>query len=180
MLKPVVLFCSQCGASVEHAVPPGDNRLRDICNHCGKIHYQNPRIVVGTLPVYRNKILLCKRAIEPRKGYWTLPGGFMELDETLEQAATRETMEEAMADVQLQSLYTVFNVLSAGQVSIFFLATMDAPEFFPGEESEEVHLFSEESIPWSELAFSTITETLKYFFEDRKSGDYPLHMDTAL
>ena len=178
MLKPVIRFCSSCGASVSQQVPAGDNRMRDVCDSCGKIHYQNPRMVTGTLPVYQGKVLLCKRAIEPRKGYWTLPGGFMELDETLEQGALRETLEEAGAEVRLQSLFTLFNVLAVGQVSVFFLSELPEPVFAAGEESLDVGLFSEEDIPWQDLAFDTIEITLKYYFRDRRKGVFPLHMKT--
>ena len=180
MLKPVIRFCSHCGASVSQQVPAGDNRVRDICDSCGHIHYQNPRMVTGTLPVYQNKVLLCKRAIEPRKGFWTLPGGFMELNETLEQGALRETLEETRAEVRLQSLYTLFNVLAVGQVSVFFLAELPAPVFSAGEESLEVRLFSEDEIPWQDLAFDTIRITLKHYFQDRKQKIFPLHMETLL
>ena len=178
MHKPVIRFCNHCGASVSQQIPAGDNRPRDVCDSCGKIHYQNPRMVTGTLPVYQDKILLCKRAIEPRKGFWTLPGGFMELDETLEQGALRETVEEAGAEVHIQSLYTLFNVLAVGQVSVFFLSELPEPVFFAGEESLEVGLFSEDEIPWKELAFDTIEITLKYYFRDRKQNIFPLHIET--
>ena len=178
MLKPVMRFCSSCGASVSQQIPAGDNRLRDVCDSCGKIHYQNPRMVAGTLPVYQEKVLLCKRAINPRKGFWTLPGGFVELDETLEQGALRETVEEAGAEVRLQSLYTLFNVLAVGQVSVFFLSELSAPVFSAGEESLEVQLFSEDEIPWQELAFDTIAITLEHYFRDRRQGHFPLHMES--
>ena len=178
MVKPVVNFCSQCGASVVQKIPQGDNRPRDVCDRCGFIHYQNPRVVTGCLPVYGDRVLLCKRAIEPRKGFWTLPGGFMELGETIEEGAVRETWEEAQALVEVQSLYTLFNVLPVGQVSVFFLARLTQPEFAPGIESEEVALFSEAEIPWQELAFSTIAKTLRYYFSDRKHHIFPLHSDT--
>lgn len=163
-------YCSHCGSKVSLKIPEGDNRLRSVCDSCGMIHYQNPLMVAGCLPVHNNQVLLCKRAIEPRKGYWTLPGGFMELGETLEQAAARETQEEAGAQVKVKELYTLFNILHVGQVSVFFLADLPSPEYSAGDESEEVELFSEEDIPWDDLAFPTITKTLKYFFEDRKSG----------
>ena len=175
---PVIRFCSQCGASVAQKIPPGDNRLRAVCGQCGFINYQNPRIVTGCLPVYKDQVLLCKRGIEPRKGYWTLPGGFMELGETIEEGAARETVEEALADVEIQSLYTLFNVLPVGQVSVFYLARLNQPEFGAGPESEEVALFREQDIPWDELAFSTIAKTLRHYFEDRKQNIFPLHSDT--
>ena len=167
-----VKYCSHCGARVRQEVPAGDNRLRDICHECGTIHYQNPRVVAGCLPVYDNKVLLCRRAIEPRKGLWTLPGGFLELGETIEQGAIRETMEEAGAEVTATQLYTVFNVLHVGQLSLFFLAEMNAPVFSAGEESLDVQLFAEEHIPWDELAFTTIRITLEYYFADRREGQF--------
>ncbi|WP_252180491.1 NUDIX hydrolase [Endozoicomonas sp. 4G] len=173
-------FCSDCGAKVSKKIPSGDNRLRDVCDSCGKIHYQNPLIVAGCLPVFEGKVLLCKRSIEPRSGYWTLPGGFMELGETLEQAALRETMEEAGAEVTLQSLYTLFNIVHVGQLSVFFLAHLDKPEFSAGEESEAVALFSEEEIPWEQLAFNTVSRTLRHFFSDRQKGDFPQRMEDII
>ena len=167
-----VNYCSHCGAEVRQEIPAGDNRLRDVCTECGMIHYQNPRVVAGCLPVYDNKILLCRRAIEPRKGLWTLPGGFLELGETIEQGAVRETFEEAGADVRVTQLYTLFNVLHVGQLSLFFLAEMDSPVFSVGEESLDVQLFEEQDIPWDELAFTTIRLTLEYFFSDRGQGEF--------
>lgn len=177
MIKTVARFCSYCGARVTQSVPEGDTRLRDVCVGCGAIHYQNPRVVTGCLPVYNDKVLLCKRAIEPRKGFWTLPGGFMELGETIAEGAVRETWEEACAKVQVRSLYTVFNVIEADQVSVFFLADLPTPAFAAGTESEEVALFAEKDIPWEDLAFSTITRTLQYYFSDRQQGVFPLHME---
>ena len=179
MIKKATNFCSYCGAKISQLVPEGDNRLRDVCLQCGEVHYQNPRIVTGCLPVYDDKVLLCKRAIEPRKGYWTLPGGFMELNETMEEGAVRETSEEACAQVEVRSLYTVFDVLHAEQVSVFFLADLTMPKFSPGIESEEVKLFSKDEIPWDELAFSTITRTLEHYFQDRKTEVFPLHIEKA-
>ncbi|MGI9277644.1 MAG: NUDIX hydrolase [Endozoicomonas sp.] len=170
-------YCSHCGARVSQKIPAGDNRLRDVCEGCGQVHYQNPLIVAGCLPVFGDRVLLCKRAIEPRKGYWTLPGGFMELGETLEQAALRETLEEAGAEVNVDTLYTVFNVLHVGQVSLFFLSHLDQPVFAAGEESEVVELFREEDIPWDQLAFQTIKRTLKHYFADRKQGVFPQRIE---
>lgn len=172
-----VRFCSYCGHSTAKKIPAGDNRPRDVCSHCQTVHYQNPRVVTGCLPVYQDKVLLCRRGIEPRKGYWTLPGGFMELGESIEQGAVRETFEEACARVSVDSLYVLYNVLHVGQLSAFFLATLDQPEFAAGEESEEVALFAEEDIPWDQLAFSTIVRTLRYYFSDRQKGVYPLRIE---
>lgn len=168
-------YCSHCGARVRQEIPAGDNRLRDVCTDCGMIHYQNPRIVTGCVPVYKDCVLLCRRAIEPRRGLWTLPGGFLELGETIEQGAVRETMEEAGASVTPDMLYTVFNVLHVGQLSLFFLADMDSPVFAAGEESLEVQLFDEQDVPWEELAFTTIRITLEHFFADRRKGTFVQH-----
>ena len=155
--------------------PEGDNRERSCCNNCGAIHYVNPTLVVGTIPVYQNKVLLCKRAIEPRYGFWTLPAGFMELKETTHEGALRETQEEAGASVELGPLFSMFDVLQADQVHLFFLAEMKHMEFSAGIESLDVRLFSEDEIPWDELAFKTVSKTLQLFFSDRKSGQYTLH-----
>lgn len=170
-------YCSNCGHETQKKVPEGDHRLRDVCDHCQTIHYQNPRVVTGCLPIYQDKVLLCRRAIEPRKGFWTLPGGFMELGETIEEGAARETREEACADVTIESLYMLFNVVHVGQLSAFFLARLDSPEYAPGEESLEVALFSEDDIPWDELAFSTIGRTLRHYFADRQEGVFPMRLE---
>lgn len=167
-------FCSQCGQPVTQRIPDGDNRPRFVCDNCDTIHYQNPNIVAGCLPVYGDKILLCKRAIEPRYGLWTLPAGYMENNETVEQAALRESQEEANANVELQQLYTVFSLPHANQVYMMFRARLLDENFSAGIESLEVELFDESEIPWDQLAFSTIDYTLKYFFEDRKRGEFSL------
>lgn len=171
-------YCSQCGASVSHVVPAGDNRKRHVCDACGTIHYTNPRIIAGTLPVYGDKVLLCRRAIEPRKGLWTLPAGFMENGETVFQAAARETAEEAEAEVNLQGLYTLFNLPHINQVYMFFRAELIDGRYGIGEESLEVELFSEENIPWEELAFLSIHRTLSLYFEDRQRGEFPVRMES--
>ncbi|HVL02400.1 MAG TPA: NUDIX hydrolase [Dongiaceae bacterium] len=170
-------YCSQCGNPVSLKVPPGDNRERHVCDHCGTIHYQNPRIIAGTLPFYGDKVLLCRRAIEPRLGYWTLPAGFMENGETTSQAAARETFEEADAEVDLKGLYTLFNLPHISQVHLFFLADVIDGRHGPGTESLESRMFEEHEIPWNDLAFPTVGRTLKYYFEDRRTGDYPLRVE---
>ncbi|MFG6666308.1 NUDIX hydrolase [Halomonas sp. HNIBRBA4712] len=170
-------FCSQCGEKVRFAIPEGDDRPRYLCESCGAIHYQNPRIVAGTLPVRGDRVLLCKRAISPRKGYWTLPAGYMENAETTREASARETREEAKAEVELGSLYTLIDLPHINQVYMIFLAELKS-DYAAGEESLEVALFAEEEIPWQELAFPTIERTLAHFFEDRKQGHFPLHMST--
>lgn len=169
-------YCSSCGKPVEKRIPEGDNRPRYVCGACGVIHYSNPKIVAGTIPVWDHQILLCRRAIEPRRGYWTLPAGFMENAETIPEAAQRETWEEAVAKVTLEGLYTVINLPHIDQVHMFFRATMESPEFAAGEESLETRLFREEDIPWGELAFPTVTRTLEQFFEDRLKSRFPVHV----
>ncbi|NJM32041.1 MAG: NUDIX hydrolase [Limnobacter sp.] len=168
-------YCSNCGSEVEYKIPATDNRERACCPACNTVHYVNPKIVVGTIPVWQDKILLCKRAIEPRHGYWTLPAGFMELHETTHAGALRETWEEAQARVELGPLFTCLDVLRAEQVHLFYRATLLEPTFGAGPESLEVGLFGEAEIPWDELAFKTVSTTLTRFFEDRQAGFYGLH-----
>jgi ADP-ribose pyrophosphatase YjhB (NUDIX family) len=177
-------YCSECAAAVTLAIPAGDNRPRHVCTSCGTIHYQNPKMVLGSIPVWERdgelKILLCKRAIEPRHGYWTLPAGFMENGETTAAAAIRETEEEAGAHIALGKLFSLLNVVHVQQVHMFYLATLLDLDFAPGEESLDVQLFSEAEIPWDDLAFPTIRATLELFFADRArmrehGGDYGFH-----
>lgn len=167
-------FCSQCASPVTQRIPEGDNRLRYVCECCGTIHYQNPNIVAGCLPVWGEQVLLCRRAIEPRLGFWTLPAGFMENGETLEQAACRETVEEACARVSALQLYTLFDLPHINQVHVFFRAQLADLDFAVGAESLEVQLFEQSTIPWSELAFPTVERTLKCFFADRTQQRYPV------
>jgi ADP-ribose pyrophosphatase YjhB (NUDIX family) len=167
-------FCSQCGNPLSQQIPAGDNRLRFVCPQCQTIHYQNPRIIAGCLPIWGEQVLLCRRAIEPRRGYWTLPAGFMENGETLEQAAARETLEEACARVQGLSLYTLFDLPHINQVYMLFRAELVDLNFAAGAESLEVQLFSEQDIPWSELAFPTIGRTLECYFADRGQQLFPV------
>ena len=170
-----IQHCRTCGSPVQYGVPQDDNRERACCPACGTIHYENPLPVVGTLPVWGSQVLLCRRNIEPRFGLWTLPGGFLELGETTEQGAIRETTEEAGAEVELQGLFTLINVVRVGQVHFYDRARLLAPTFDPGPETIEAKLFEEEDIPWDELAFETVRTTLQRFFEDRRSGQYSLH-----
>ncbi|MFG6415723.1 NUDIX hydrolase [Roseateles sp. DC23W] len=170
--------CPNCGTEVELRVPADDSRERAVCPACHAIHYQNPLNVVGTLPVWEadGRVLLCRRAIEPRRGLWTLPAGFMELGETTAEGALRETHEEAGADIEMGGLYTVLNVMRVGQVHLFYRATLRSPDFNPGPESLEAQLFAEQEIPWDEIAFKTTRETLLRFFDDRRAGrGYGLH-----
>lgn len=167
-------FCSQCGSTVSWAIPADDNRERYICDNpqCGYIHYQNPRIITGCLPVHQDKILLCRRAIEPRYGLWTLPAGFLENGETTEQGAIRESWEEAQANLEAEELYTVFDLPHINQVYFFYKAKLTDTGYGPGPESLEVELFTEDTIPWNELAFPVIEEILRYYFEDVKANQF--------
>lgn len=175
LLARGIRHCKACGAPTAYRVPSDDSRERAVCAECGTVHYENPLIVVGTLPVWGEQVLLCRRAIEPRRGYWTLPAGFMELGETTEQGALRETLEEAGARVQLQGLFSVLNVVRVGQLHLFYRASLLDADFCAGAESLEVALFAESAIPWEELAFRTVRETLQHYFEDRRAGRYGVH-----
>lgn len=170
-------FCSACGTSkLEHRIPDGDTLPRFVCGECGTIHYQNPKIVVGCLPEWEGGVLLCKRAIEPRHGLWTLPAGFLENGETLMDGALRETLEEAHARVELGALYTVISLPQINQVYMMFRSRLLDLGFGPGAESLEVRLFDESEIPWESLAFRTITRTLRNYFLDRRQGAFTLHV----
>jgi ADP-ribose pyrophosphatase YjhB (NUDIX family) len=174
-----VNFCSHCGAgALEFRIPEGDTLPRFVCARCGTIHYENPKVVVGCLPVWEDKVLLCRRAIEPRLGLWTLPAGFLENHESLEAGAMRETLEEASARVVLQPLYMAISILHVSQVYVMFRARLADLEFGPGTESLEVRLFAEDEIPWEALAFRTIARTLRNFFLDRRDGAWPLHVSS--
>ncbi|MEW6705329.1 MAG: NUDIX hydrolase [Pseudomonadota bacterium] len=170
-----IKHCRACGGAVRYQVPADDNRERAVCSDCGTIHYENPLNVVGTVPVWHDQVLLCKRNIEPRRGLWTLPAGFMELGESTAQGALRETIEEAGADVEMGELFTLLNVVRVGQVHLFYLARLRSPEFAPGPETMEARLFREDEIPWEEIAFRTSRETLLRYFEDRKRGRFGVH-----
>jgi len=163
-------YCPSCGSSIALLVPADDTRLRHVCSQCKEVHYRNPRNVVGTIPIWENQVLLCRRAIEPRHGYWTLPAGFLEIGESTAHGAIRETMEEAGAEVEIQSLYSLLNVVHVEQVHLFYLAQMRTPQFAAGTESLEVALFTEENIPWTELAFPTVKQTLQWYFADARAG----------
>ena len=171
-------FCSDCGETVEQRIPPGDNHKRYICSACGSIHYQNPKVIVGTLPVYQQQVLLCKRAIEPRKGFWTLPAGFMENKETTEQGALRESLEEAGASIVAPQFYRLFDLPHISQVYVFYRGELDAGQYQAGPESLDVKLFDEADIPWDELAFPVVKHLLKEYFEDRKRDIYPVRSST--
>lgn len=169
-------YCRACGSAVEQRIPDdGDTRERAICPRCHTIHYENPLNVVGTVPVLGDKVLLCKRNIEPRRGLWTLPAGFMELQETSSQGAARETVEEAGAEFDLGPLFAVLNVPQAGQVHLFYRAQLHHAQFNPGHETQEARLFSEDEIPWEHIAFRTVKATLERFFADRRAGQFGVH-----
>ena len=174
--RPLIQFCKSCGSAVTYRVPDdGDTRERAVCNSCHTIHYENPLNVVGTVPVWGDKVLLCKRNIEPRFGKWTLPAGFMELNETVAQGAARETVEEAGAQFDMQDLFTLMNVTRVGQVHFFYRAQLTSDTFDPGHETQEARLFAEHEIPWDEIAFRTVKETLQHYFADAKTGKFELH-----
>ncbi len=171
-------FCSSCGAELIVAIPEGDQRERHVCQSCGDIHYQNPKIVVGCVTHWQNQVLLCRRAIEPRLGFWTMPAGFMENGETLKAGAERETFEECMARVSALELISVISIADINQVHCIFNAPMVNGEFSETSESSEVKLFHEQDIPWHDLAFRTVEVTLKHFFEQRRQGTQnPLIID---
>jgi ADP-ribose pyrophosphatase YjhB (NUDIX family) len=170
-----IKHCRACGGTVGYRVPADDNRERAVCAACGEIHYENPLNVVGTVPVWGDQVLLCRRAIEPRHGFWTLPAGFMELGESTAEGARRETDEEAGAHIELLDLFTVLNVVRVGQVHLYYRARMLDTALNPGPETLEARLFHEHEIPWEQLAFRTVRQTLEHFFEDRRQGRFTLH-----
>lgn len=175
LLPRRIKHCRECGAPVDYRIPADDNRERATCPVCATIHYENPLNVVGTVPFWGDQVLLCRRNIEPRHGFWTLPAGFMELGETTAEGAVRETIEEAGADIELLGLYSVLNVVRVGQVHLFYRAALRHTTFDPGPETIEARLFRRDEIPWSELAFHTVRLTLERYFEDRERGQYGLH-----
>jgi ADP-ribose pyrophosphatase YjhB (NUDIX family) len=168
-------FCSNCAAPLLRRVPPGDSMPRFVCEQCGEIHYQNPKLVVGAIPEWDGRLLLCRRAIEPRYGYWTLPAGFMENDESTGQAAARETLEEAGARIELGEPFSILSVPQVNQVHLFYRARLLDLDFSPGDETLEVALVSESDVPWQDIAFRTVGLTLKYYFADRVKGVFGFH-----
>lgn len=171
-------FCVICGHKTTEKIPLGDHQLRRVCTDCGNIHYINPKVICGALALWENKVLLCRRAIEPRYGLWTLPAGYMELFETMEQGAARETREEAEAEVEIEHLYCMYNIPRIGQIYVLFKANLINGAFGAGEESIECRLFEEHEIPWSELAFPSVEHTLKHYFADRKNATFDMHLET--
>ena len=171
-----IKHCRVCGGATQYLIPADDNRHRAVCTVCGEVHYENPLNVVGTVPVWGDQVLLCRRNIEPRYGMWTLPAGFMELGETTAEGALRETVEEAGARVEMQGLFSMLNVVRAGQVHLFYRARLEDINFDPGPETIEAQLFHEHQIPWEQLAFRTVRDTLKFYFADRAAGQFGLHV----
>jgi len=169
-------YCSNCGAKLKYRIPEGDDLPRYVCDTCHVIHYINPKIVVGCIPEWQDRLLLCRRAIEPRKGKWTLPAGYLENNETLAEGAKRETLEEAKADIEIIAPYAMFNLTFISQIYLMFRGKMIDNTFGPGSESTHVALFLEKDIPWDDLAFNVIKETLNRFFRDRKKGNYPFQI----
>lgn len=171
-----VKYCARCGSSVSERVPVGDTHLRLICDQCGFVHYQNPKIVVGCIVQHQDQVLLCKRGIQPRHGYWTVPAGFMENGETTYQGAMRETWEEATARVELIAPYLTVNLPHINQVYMLFRASLSEADFAPGIESLETALFTEAQVPWEQLAFPTVAAALRRYFADRITGHFPHRM----
>jgi ADP-ribose pyrophosphatase YjhB (NUDIX family) len=171
-------FCSNCGAPVTRKVPPGDSIPRYVCDSCNAIHYQNPRMVVGCIVEWEDRVLLCRRGIEPRHGLWTVPAGYMENGETTYQGAIRETLEEANARVEIGPLYALYNIPHISQVYMLFRARLLDLDFRAGAETLDVRLFAETEIPWNALAFATVRNTLTHYYSDRRDGEYRFHMGT--
>lgn len=171
-------FCLKCGQQGQLTVPEGDQRERLVCPSCGHIHYENPKVICGALVTHQDKVLLCRRAIEPRYGLWTLPAGFMELHETMEQGAARETLEEAEGVVNIEQLYCLYNIPHIGQIYVLFKGSLQDGVYGAGEESLECALFAEADIPWTSLAFPSVERTLRHYFADRSKGVFAIHLET--
>ena len=167
-----IKYCPICGSTVTHEIPEGDDRLRHVCRSCGNVQYENPKLVVGCIPEWEERILLCRRDIEPRKGKWTLPAGFMENNETAAAGAARETWEEARVKVRILAPYRVYDLPFVNQVYFMFRAQMISSDFQTTPESSEIKLMHEENVPWDDIAFPVIRETLKSYFQDRKRGTF--------
>ncbi len=174
--RVVVKFCTHCGGPVTEKIPVGDNLPRHVCDHCALIHYHNPKIVAGCIPEWEDRILLCRRAIEPKSGLWTFPAGFMEIGESTEQAAVRETKEEAQTDVTITDLYAVLSLPHIGQVYLVFRGQMLSPSYEAGLESLEVKLFPLSAIPWDEIAFPVVREALRRYVDDALRGQFQLYL----
>ena len=173
-------YCSNCGQQLTYRMQPGDDRSRHYCEACGTVHYQNPIMVVGCIPEWDKKILLCRRAIEPRYGKWTLPAGYLENGETVAEGAARETYEEARAKVEMLAPYALYNICYVNQIYFMFRARLVNQRFRQGSESLEVRLFAEDEIPWEDIAFRVIQETLIQYFKDRPGGQFSFYMGEIL
>jgi ADP-ribose pyrophosphatase YjhB (NUDIX family) len=169
-------FCMRCGGGLELRTPPGDDRPRGVCGDCGRIHYENPKLVAGCVVEWDERVLLCRRAIEPRHGLWTVPAGYLEMGETVADGARREALEEACARIDIVAPYALLNLTFVSQVYFMFRARLIDGRFAAGHESLEAQLFREREIPWDDLAFSSVRETLRLYFQDRPSGHFPFHM----
>jgi ADP-ribose pyrophosphatase YjhB (NUDIX family) len=177
MMRAPIKHCKNCGNAVVYQIPDdGDTKQRAVCPKCKTVHYDNPLNVVGTIPYWGDQVLLCKRNIEPRWGKWTLPAGFMELQETVAEGAARETIEEAGAQFEMGDFFSLVNVARVGQVHLFYRAKLISDVFEPGYETIEARLFKEDEIPWDEIAFRTVGETLKRYFADRRAGHFSIHI----
>lgn len=177
-MPPAIKFCSNCGAPVSLKIPPGDTLPRYVCDACHTVHYQNPRLVVGCIAEWEDRILLCRRGIEPRYGMWTVPAGFMENGETTAQGAQRETLEEANARVEVGPLYALYNIPHISQVYLLFRARLLDLDFRPGAETLDARLFAESEIPWNDIAFTSVRNTLTHYYDDRRRGEFRFHMGT--
>jgi ADP-ribose pyrophosphatase YjhB (NUDIX family) len=173
-------FCSNCGNALILETPAGDDRPRYLCNSCRTVHYENPKVVVGCIPEKDGKILLCRRAIEPRLGKWTLPAGYLENGETVAQGAERETREEAGVNIEILAPYVLFNICHINQIYLMFRGRLVDDKIKAGTESAEVRLFAEEEIPWDQIAFTVIEATLRHYFNDKPSGLFPFHIRDIL
>ena len=169
-------YCAYCGAKLAFKIPPGDDRPRFVCDVCHTVHYENPRMVVGCIPEWRNRILVCRRAIGPCYGKWTLPAGYLENGETVSEAAEREAFEEARARLDKLTPYALFNLTFVNQVYLIFRGKLVDAHYEPGDESLDVKLMTEDEIPWDQIAFSVIREILIRYFKDRKTGCFSFHM----
>jgi ADP-ribose pyrophosphatase YjhB (NUDIX family) len=170
-------YCSECGEAVHKSIPPGDDRERFVCRACGRIHYRNPRMVVGCIPLWQDQLLLCRRSIEPRQGKWTVPAGYLENGESVEEGARRELMEEARATALSLTPYGLYNICHVNQVYLIFRAPLASRNFDAGEETAEVRLFGPDAIPWDELAFPVVELTLRRYFRDAPGGQWPFHIE---
>ena len=176
--KQIQKFCTVCGSPTEFKIPDGDNKERAVCTVCGHIHYQNPKVVSGCILEWKDKILLCKRATEPRSGFWTLPAGFLENNETVAEGALRETREEANAVSSKIELFFMCDLRHISQIYMMYKGKLSNGEYSAGPESEEVKLFAETEIPWNDIAFTVIEKTLRLYFQDKKKGNFSIHFDT--